>query len=70
LGHDPIRHGRFTIIAKQRENGLNKAEEKDALRGVPQIRLFSTRYDDIHHCRLCFRGIKYRRSLEKLTFRA
>ncbi len=31
LGHDPIRHGRFTIIVKQRDYSLNKAEQKDAL---------------------------------------
>ena len=28
---DPISHGRFTIIVKQRENGLYKANQVDAL---------------------------------------
>ncbi len=31
LGQDPHRHGRFTAIEEQRENGLYRANEKDAL---------------------------------------
>ncbi len=31
LRHDLIRHGRFTIIVKQRDYSLYKAEYKDAL---------------------------------------
>lgn len=31
LGHDSIRHGRFTIVAKQRNNSLYKCKRKDAL---------------------------------------
>jgi ribosomal protein L27 len=28
LGHDPFRHGRFTIIVEQRENSLYKTQNK------------------------------------------
>ncbi len=31
LGHDPFRHGRFTIIVEQRENSLYIHQPKDAL---------------------------------------
>ena len=34
LGHDPFRHGRFTIIVEQRNYSLYKAEIKDALLGL------------------------------------
>ena len=38
LGQDPHRHGRFTAIVKQRENGLYRANEKDALFRIPESR--------------------------------
>ena len=37
LGYDPLRHGRFTAIVDQRENGLYKAKQKDALFAIPTI---------------------------------
>lgn len=38
LGRDPHRHGRFTAIEEQRENGLYKANREDALFGIPKTR--------------------------------
>lgn len=35
LVHDTIRHGRFTIIAKQRNYSLYKADKEDALIVLP-----------------------------------
>ena len=38
LGQDPHRHGRFTAIVEQRENGLYKANHEDALFRIPKTR--------------------------------
>ena len=68
---DPHRHGRFTAIEEQRENGLYKANEKDALFRIPQSSLFRTGYEDIHHLRPCFgRYIDCVKALKNLQFRA
>lgn len=56
LGYNLLRHGRFIIIVDQRENSLYKANRMDAFKVIPKFKLFGTRYYDIHHHRLCFRG--------------
>ena len=43
LGHDPFRHGRFTIIAKQRIDSLYKANKEDAFKTIP---IFSYSVED------------------------
>lgn len=62
LGHDPLRHGRFIIIVVQRENSLFKPNKDEAFEAVPKHRLFGTRYHDIHHYQLCFRGKENRQN--------
>ena len=54
LEHDSIRHGRFTIIAKQRNYSLYKSKQEDALKAIP---IFSYSVQDtmtVHHFWLCF----------------
>ena len=35
MGHDPVRHGRFTIIVEQRESSLYKIITKDVFKLYP-----------------------------------
>ena len=43
-------------LKKVLQNSLYKANRMDAFKVIPKFKLFGTRYYDIHHHRLCFRG--------------